>query len=221
MAAEPLAEADTLMDVRAVLALSPVIPVVTITRPNDAVPLADALLAGGIAVIEITLRAEGAMRAIEAVRKVCPQMHVGAGTVWTVEQARDASRAGAEFLVSPGIAEPVLDVAAEQALPYLPGAQTPSEAARLVARGARAIKFFPAAPAGGPAALKALAAVFPDLKFCPTGGISEATAPDYLALSCVPCVGGSWLVAEPLLAARDWKAVTTLSRRAAALGRPG
>lgn len=215
-----LVTSHDLTDIRAALELSPVIPVATISRVADAVPLAEALLDGGVPVIEITLRADAALAAIEAVRKHCPDMYVGAGTVWTAEQAMRAASAGAEFLVSPGMADSVQDVASSLRLPYLPGAQTATEIARLVARGMRAAKFFPAGPAGGPAALKALAAVFPDMLFCPTGGISEANALDYLSLPFVPCVGGSWLVAEPLLAAQNWTAVRALANRAAQLGKP-
>lgn len=209
--------ATDLTDIGAVLSLSPVIPVATIQRPADAVPLAEALLEGGVAVIEVTLRSEAALAAIEAIRKACPDMCVGAGTLWTAEQAMRAASAGAEFAVSPGIADAVQDVAASLRLPYLPGAQTASEMAHLVRRGVRAAKFFPAGSAGGPAAVAALAAVFPELRFCPTGGISEATASDYLKLTCVPCVGGSWLATSALLAAQDWAAITEIASRAGAL----
>lgn len=219
MTPEPLVTSSDLTDVRAALALSPVIPVATISRLGDAVPLAEALLDGGVSVIEVTLRADAALAAIEAIRKHCPEMYVGAGTVWSAEQAMRAASAGAEFLVSPGLADAVQDIASSLRLPHLAGGQTASELAHLVARGARAAKFFPAGPAGGPAAIKALAAVFPDLLFCPTGGVSEANAAEYLQLPCVPCVGGSWLVAEPLLAEQNWTAVRTLAMRAAQLGK--
>lgn len=219
MTPEPLTSANDLTDIRAALELSPVIPVATISRVGDAVPLAEALLDGGVPVIEITLRADAALAAIEAVRKHCPDMYVGAGTVWTAEQAMRAASAGAEFLVSPGMAEPVHDIANSLRLPYLPGAQTATELARLVSRGVRAAKFFPAAPAGGPAAIKALAAVFPDMKFCPTGGVSEANARDYLALPYVPCVGGSWLCADALIKEQNWTAVRAFASRAAQLGK--
>src|SRR5262249_49860139 len=124
--------------------LSPVIPVATIARPTDAVPLAEALLEGGVGVIEVTLRSDAALAAIEAIRNACPDMCVGAGTLWTAEQTLQAAAAGAEFLVSPGVADAVQDIAASQRLPYLPGAQTASEIAHLVGRGVRAVKFFPA-----------------------------------------------------------------------------
>ncbi len=215
--APPAAAAADSTDVRAVLELSPVIPVATIGRPDDAVPLAEALLEGGVAVIEVTLRSDAALAAIEAIRRECPDMAVGAGTIWTAQHALQAASAGAEFLVSPGVTDAVGDIAASQRLAYLPGAQTATEIAHLVGRGAKAVKFFPAGPAGGTAALGALAAVFPGLEFCPTGGISEASARDYLALECVPCVGGSWLAPAALLDRHDWSAIQTLAARAAAL----
>lgn len=208
-------------DVTAVMALSPVIPVATIDAVDGAVPLASALLRGGVPVIEITLRSPAALAAIDAIRQECPEMCVGVGTVWTSEQAMRAASAGAEFIVSPGIADAVQSVASSLGLPYLPGAQTASEIAHLVGRELRAVKFFPAAPAGGVAALGALSAVFPDLNFCPTGGVNEATAAEYLKLPAVPCVGGSWLVSGTLLGNRDWARVEFLARRAAELRTAG
>jgi 2-dehydro-3-deoxyphosphogluconate aldolase/(4S)-4-hydroxy-2-oxoglutarate aldolase len=219
MDAETLAPSADLTDIASTLDLSPVIPVVTIARESDAVPLAEALLAGGIPVIEVTLRSPAALGAIELIRKDCPSMCVGAGTLLTPEQTLQAASAGAEFIVSPGIADAVQDVTRSLRLPYLPGAQTASEMAHLVRRGVKAAKFFPAAPAGGPAAVAALAAVFQDLKFCPTGGINETTAPNYLKLDCVPCVGGSWLVTSALIAERNWSAVRNLAHRAAGLAK--
>jgi 2-dehydro-3-deoxyphosphogluconate aldolase/(4S)-4-hydroxy-2-oxoglutarate aldolase len=209
--------ATDLTDIGAVLNLSPVIPVATIPLPADAVPLAEALLEGGVGVIEVTLRSDAALAAIEAIRRACPDMCVGAGTLWTAEQTLQAAGAGAEFLVSPGVVDAVQDVAASQRLPYLPGAQTATEIAHLVRRGVRAVKFFPAGPAGGPPALAALAAVFPHVQFCPTGGISESNASKYLELASVPCVGGSWLASGTLLTSRDWPAVRAAAARAAAL----
>jgi len=216
--ADSAVEGTDLTDVTAALKVSPVIPVATIARVADAVPLAEALLAGGIGVLEVTLRSDAALAAIEAIRKACPELYVGAGTLWTAEQTMRAASAGAEFIVSPGIADAVQDVTASLRLPYLPGAQTASEMAHLVRRGIKAVKFFPAGPAGGPAALTALAAVFPELVFCPTGGISEATAPEYLCLPYVPCVGGSWLVTKALLAEGNWAAIQIMASRAVLLG---
>jgi 2-dehydro-3-deoxyphosphogluconate aldolase/(4S)-4-hydroxy-2-oxoglutarate aldolase len=217
MTAEMLAPSSNPSDITATLALSPVIPVVTIQREADAVPLSEALLRGGISIIEVTLRSAAALGAIEAIRKDCPTMCVGAGTLWTAEQTLQAASAGAEFIVSPGIADAVQDVTRSLKLPYLPGAQTASEVAHLVRRGLKATKFFPAGPAGGPAAVAALSDVFPDVAFCPTGGVGATTAPAYLKLSCVPCVSGSWLTTGPLLAERNWKAVQELAQRASQL----
>ncbi len=219
MNVETLVPSADLTDIAATLELSPVIPVVTITRESDAVPLAEALLTGGISIIEVTLRTAAALGAIELIRKDCPTMCVGAGTVLTSEQTLQAASAGAEFIASPGIADAVQDVTKSLRLPYLPGAQTASEMAHLVRRGVKAVKFFPAAAAGGPAAIAAFAAVFADLKFCPTGGINETTAPNYLKLASVPCVGGSWLVSSALLAQRSWSTIRTLARRAADLAK--
>jgi len=217
MTAEMLAPSADLTDITHTLGLSPVIPVVTFQRETDAVPLAEALLRGGIAIIEVALRSAAALGAIEAIRKDCPTICVGAGSLWTAEQTLQAASAGAEFVASPGVADAVQDVTRSLKLPYLPGAQTASEVAHLVRRGFKAAKFFPAGPAGGAAAVAALSAVFPDVAFCPTGGVSATTAPTYLKLACVPCVGGSWLTPGPLLAARNWSAVQALAQRAAQL----
>jgi 2-dehydro-3-deoxyphosphogluconate aldolase / (4S)-4-hydroxy-2-oxoglutarate aldolase len=219
--AETPAPSADLTDIAAILGLSPVIPVVTITRESDAVPLAEALLTGGIPIVEVTLRSPAALGAIELIRKDCPSICVGAGTLLTSEQTLQAASAGAEFIASPCIADAVQDVTKSLRLPYLPGAQTASEMAHLVRRGVKAVKFFPAATAGGPAAVAALATVFQDLKLYPTGGISETTAPNYLKLPSVPCVGGSWLVSPALLAERSWSTVQKLARRAADLARHG
>jgi 2-dehydro-3-deoxyphosphogluconate aldolase/(4S)-4-hydroxy-2-oxoglutarate aldolase len=197
------------IDARPILELSPVIPVVTIPDASDAAALGRALLDGGIDIVEVTLRSAAGIAAIEALRADCRELCVGAGTVWTQAQTSDAIAAGAQFIVSPGFADAVLSECTDQNVPYLPGVQTVTETARLVQRGARAVKFFPASVAGGPAALKAFATVFPGLMFCPTGGITLETAPDYLALECVPCVGGGWLVPEAALASRDWDAIHT------------
>ena len=217
MTAEMLAPSADLTDITATLGLSPVIPVVTLQRETDAVPLAEALLRGGISIMEVALRSPAALGAIEAIRKDCPTMCVGAGTLWTPEQTLQAASAGAEFIASLGTVDAVQDVTRSLKLPYLPGAQTASEVAHLVRRGIKAAKFFPAGSAGGAAAVAALAAVFPDVQFCPTGGVSATTAPSYLKLSCVPCVAGSWLTPAALVAERDWPKVQELAKRAAQL----
>ncbi|MTD53581.1 bifunctional 4-hydroxy-2-oxoglutarate aldolase/2-dehydro-3-deoxy-phosphogluconate aldolase [Amycolatopsis sp. RM579] len=201
------------------LALSPVMPVVVLDDVADAVPVAQALLAGGIRVIELTLRTPVALAAIARVASEVPEIVLGAGTVTTPEQAKQATDAGAKFLVTPGSTERVLEAAFGSGLPFLPGAGTVSEAMRLAEQGLTALKFFPAEPSGGLAYLKALADPLPQLRFCPTGGISAQSAPSYLALSTVGCVGGSWLTPKDALVAKDFDRVTALAREAATLAR--
>jgi 2-dehydro-3-deoxyphosphogluconate aldolase/(4S)-4-hydroxy-2-oxoglutarate aldolase len=200
------------------LNLSPVMPVVVIDDAADAVPVARALVAGGIGVIELTLRTPVAIEAIERVASEVPDIVVGAGTVTTAEQAKQAAVAGASFLVTPGCTERVLEAAFATGLPFLPGAGTVSEAMRLSELGLTALKFFPAEPSGGAAYLKAVAGPLPGLRFCPTGGITPENAPRYLALPNVGCVGGSWLTPRDALSAKDFARVEALARQAAALG---
>ncbi|MES1927961.1 keto-hydroxyglutarate-aldolase/keto-deoxy-phosphogluconate aldolase [Salinisphaera dokdonensis CL-ES53] len=204
-------------ETRDVMAIAPVIPVVVVPDAASGVEIARALVAGGIGVIEVTLRTEAGLAAIEAIANEVDGICVGAGTVWTAAQAARAIDAGAEFMVSPGIADEVNGVAQTRDVAYLPGAQTVSEIAHLRRQGVDATKLFPASVVGGPAAIKAFLSVFPDLVFCPTGGIKEDTANDYLALDCVPCVGGSWLVSADAVNAGDWEAVRAAAERAAAL----
>ncbi|AWN16667.1 bifunctional 4-hydroxy-2-oxoglutarate aldolase/2-dehydro-3-deoxy-phosphogluconate aldolase [Salinisphaera sp. LB1] len=181
--------ADTL----AIMKMSPVIPVVTIHSVDDAVAMARDMYDGGLKTIEITQRTQVALEAVRAIAQAVPDLCLGVGTVWTAAQAHEALDAGAQFIVSPGIADEVGAVCRDADLPYLPGAQTVSEVAHLVRQGWQQIKLFPASVIGGPSAIKAYAAVFPDVRFCPTGGITEQSAPDYLKLPSIPCVGGSWL----------------------------
>ncbi|MEU8637316.1 bifunctional 4-hydroxy-2-oxoglutarate aldolase/2-dehydro-3-deoxy-phosphogluconate aldolase [Amycolatopsis sp. NPDC048633] len=178
------------------LELSPVMPVVVIDDAADAVPTARALLAGGIGVIELTLRTPAALSAIERVAAEVPDIVIGAGTVTSPDQAKQAADAGAKFLVTPGCTDAVVDACFETGLPFLPGASTVSEAMKLAERGLTALKFFPAEASGGVAYLKSIAGPLPSLKFCPTGGITVASAPSYLALPNVGCIGGSWLTAS-------------------------
>jgi 2-dehydro-3-deoxyphosphogluconate aldolase/(4S)-4-hydroxy-2-oxoglutarate aldolase len=199
------------------LALSPVVPVVVVDDAAHAVPLARALLRGGIRVIELTLRTPAALSAIERVAAEVPDIVVGAGTVTRPEHAERAAKAGAAFLVTPGSTDRVLDAAEDTGLPFLPGAATVSEAMRLTERGLTALKFFPAEAAGGADYLKSLGGPLPDLRFCPTGGITPESAPRYLALPNVGCVGGSWLAPKDALEAGDWERVEELARAAAAL----
>jgi 2-dehydro-3-deoxyphosphogluconate aldolase/(4S)-4-hydroxy-2-oxoglutarate aldolase len=199
------------------LAASPVVPVLAIDALASALPLARALVAGGLPVLEITLRTPAALEIIRAIGGEIEGAVVGAGTVLTPEQYRDAARAGARFAVSPGATRALLDVADAGSVPFLPGAATSSEVMRLLERGYGCLKFFPAEPAAGVAYLQALAAPLPAARFCPTGGIDAARAPAYLALPNVVCVGGSWVAPRAAVAAGDWPAITRLALAAAAL----
>ncbi|GHF06242.1 2-dehydro-3-deoxy-phosphogluconate aldolase [Amycolatopsis deserti] len=200
-----------------VLELSPVLPVVVVDDAADAVPLAKALVAGGIRAIELTLRTPAGLAAIERVAAEVPDIVVGAGTVVTPEQARQAADAGSAFLVTPGCTDRLLEAVTATDLPFLPGVSTVSEAMRVAEHGITALKFFPAEASGGVAYLKALAGPLPQLRFCPTGGVSVANAPKYLALSTVGCVGGSWLTPAEAIAAGDFGRIEQLAREAAAL----
>ncbi|WP_329058481.1 bifunctional 4-hydroxy-2-oxoglutarate aldolase/2-dehydro-3-deoxy-phosphogluconate aldolase [Amycolatopsis sp. NBC_01480] len=200
------------------LELSPVMPVVVIDDVDDAVPAARALLAGGIRVIELTLRTPVALAAIERVAAEVPDIVIGAGTVTSPDQAKQSADAGAKFLVTPGSTDTVLEAAFATGLPFLPGAATVSEAMRLAERGLTALKFFPAEASGGVDYLKSIAGPLPSLRFCPTGGITPANAEAYLALPNVGCIGGSWLTPKKTLAAKDFATVESLAAEAAKFG---
>jgi 2-dehydro-3-deoxyphosphogluconate aldolase/(4S)-4-hydroxy-2-oxoglutarate aldolase len=197
--------------------LAPVIPVVVIDDPRAAVPMARALVAGGVPAIEVTLRTSAALEAVRAIAAEVEGAVVGVGTVLVEADLRAAQAAGARFAVSPGATAKLLDAAADIALPLLPGAATASEAMALLERGYTQLKFFPALPAGGARLLAAWAGPLPQLRFCPTGGISLANAAEFLALPNVLCVGGSWLTPADKLAAGDWAGIEQLARTAAAL----
>lgn len=200
-----------------IVTLAPVVPVVIIDDVSRAVPLARSLVRGGLPVIEITLRTPAALDAIRAIADEVAEAVVGVGTVLDPAQLVAARDAGARFAVSPGATETLLDAAAIEGLPLLPGVATASEAMALIERDCRFAKFFPAEPAGGLAYLSALASPLPQLKFCPTGGITLESAPKYLALSNVVCVGGSWMVAKDRIAAADWAGITAQAAAAAKL----
>lgn len=200
-----------------ILGISPVIPVVVINNAEAAVPLAQALARGGVGVIEITLRTDAAVKAVERVAAEVPEIRVGAGTVTTPQQVRAVTRAGASFLVLPGSPDRLLSAAIDSGLPLLPGASTLTEMMRLVEHGCEALKFFPAEPSGGRDFLAAVAGPLPHIRFCPTGGINEATAPAYLSLPNVDCVGGSWLTPQVAIETCDWNCIESLARRAARL----
>lgn len=200
-----------------VLDLAPVVPVVVVEDAADAVPLARALVAGGLPAIEVTLRTPAALDAIRAIAGEVRDAVVGAGTVITPEQVGDAVAAGARFLVSPGWTDVLLEAMRGPGVPFLPGVSTASEVVALLERGVREMKFFPAQAAGGTAYLKSLAGPLPQARFCPTGGIGPESAPEYLALPNVGCVGGSWMLPADAVAARDWARVEALARGAAGL----
>ncbi|WP_330437067.1 bifunctional 4-hydroxy-2-oxoglutarate aldolase/2-dehydro-3-deoxy-phosphogluconate aldolase [Streptomyces griseoaurantiacus] len=202
-----------------VLDLAPVLPVVVVDDAAEAVPLARALVAGGLPAIEVTLRTPAALDAIRAVAEAVPDAVVGAGTVLTPAQVTRCVEAGARFLVSPGWTETLLAAMTASGVPFLPGVSTASEVVALLERGVTEMKFFPAEAAGGTAYLKSLAGPLPGVRFCPTGGIGPGTAPAYLALPNVGCVGGSWMVPADAVAAGDWARVERLAREAAALRR--
>jgi 2-dehydro-3-deoxyphosphogluconate aldolase/(4S)-4-hydroxy-2-oxoglutarate aldolase len=194
------------------LSVAPVIPVVDVHDVELAVPLARALHAGGVPIIEITLRSDAALDAVRAVAAEVPEMLVGAGTVCSAEQAKLATEAGASFLVSPGSTDRLLDACEDSGLPFLAGTATPSDMLRLLERGITQAKLFPAVALGGVALLRAVHGPMPQLRFCATGGISHLTAQDFLALPNVGCVGGSWLTPTAVVESRDWGAVTALAR---------
>jgi len=207
------------VDIAAIAARAPVIPVLTIDRVADAVPLARALVKGGLPVLEVTLRTPAALDAIKAMATEVPDAFLGAGTVLDANQVDQARRAGARFLVSPGCTRTLAQAATASGLPFLPGVQTVSEAMVLGEQGFRLMKFFPAAQAGGVGWLKAVAAPLAGLSFCPTGGIGADSAPSYLALANVACVGGSWVAPGDAVAAGDWPRVERLAAAAAKLKR--
>ena len=202
------------LSVEDVVGLAPVIPVVVIEDLADAVPLADALVRGGLPAIEVTLRTPAAAAAIERIAAEVPGAVVGAGTVTTTRQVAEAVGAGARFLVSPGATPTLLDALQASGVPFLPGTATASDIVALLERDITYAKLFPAEVVGGVTALKAFAGPFPQMRFCPTGGINPSNAPEYLALPNVVCVGGSWMIQSG-----DWNAVEAAAEQAASLVR--
>jgi 2-dehydro-3-deoxyphosphogluconate aldolase / (4S)-4-hydroxy-2-oxoglutarate aldolase len=199
----------------------PVIPVVILDDVSKAVPLARALVAGGLRVVEITMRTNAALGAIEAIASEVEDAVVGAGTVLSKGQLVASEKAGARFFVSPGASPDVLAAARDAAVPLMPGAATASEVMTLMDEGYTIQKYFPAEPGGGLAYLKALASPFPAIHFCPTGGIGAGNAAEYLALSNVVCVGGAWVAPGDAIAAGDWGRIERLAREAASLRKSG
>jgi 2-dehydro-3-deoxyphosphogluconate aldolase/(4S)-4-hydroxy-2-oxoglutarate aldolase len=208
---------DAPLDPLSLVDHGPVIPVIVLERAVDAVPLARALVAGGVRVLEVTLRTPAALACIGAIARDVPEAIVGAGTVRSAADAQAARRAGARFAVSPGFTREVAQACRDAALPLLPGVATASEVMAANAEGFRFLKFFPATAAGGIPMLKALAGPFPDVVFCPTGGITPQAAPDFLALPNVAVCGGSWLTPAEAVDAGDWARITALAHAAADL----
>lgn len=204
----------TLLDI---MRTSPVIPVIAIDNIEHAVPLAKALVAGGIRVLEVTLRTEYGIPAIRAMAEQVPDAIVGVGTLTQPEEFAAARDAGAVFGVSPGLTPALIDAAKRSGLPLLPGVMTPSEVMAAREAGFRQLKLFPAVPAGGIGMLNAIAGPLPDVTFCPTGGISQETASQFLACKNVACVGGSWLTPKNAMKSGDWQQITELARAASAL----
>jgi 2-dehydro-3-deoxyphosphogluconate aldolase/(4S)-4-hydroxy-2-oxoglutarate aldolase len=201
-----------------ILDLSPVVPVVVLDDVETAVPVARALVGGGIRVIELTLRTPVALAAIERIASGVQEIVVGAGTVVDADQAKAAAAAGAQFLVSPGSTPALLDAMTDTGLPVLPGCATISEVMALRERGITEVKFFPAQASGGTAFLAAVHGPLPDVRFCPTGGITAANARDYLAQPNVGCVGGSWLTPADAVRTADWERITALASAARQFG---
>lgn len=197
-----------------ILTQSPVVPVIVIQKLEQAVPLAKALIAGGIRVLEVTLRTDCAVDAIELIAKEVPEAIVGAGTVINKQQMKAVTDAGAQFIISPGITEPLLREGIDNKIPFIPGISTVSELMLGMSYGLRQFKFFPAEANGGVKALQAISGPFPQIRFCPTGGITPNNYRDYLALKSVLCVGGSWLLPADAIANGEWDKITELAKQA-------
>ena len=208
---------DAAKQTREICALAPIVPVLVVEDAAQGAPLAEALIAGGLPALEVTLRTPAALDVIRAMAQV-PGGFVGAGTLVTREDVRAAKEAGATFGVSPGATDALIAACEEEGLPLLPGAATASEAMALLARGYDMLKFFPAEASGGAPALKAIGAPLPQISFCPTGGVSPGNAQSYLSLSNVVCAGGSWVAPKDLVEAEKWSEIEALAREAAKLG---
>ena len=203
--------------IKDIMAISPIVPVMVINNVEHAVPLAKALVKGGLKVLEITLRTPAALESIRRIKAEVPDAVVGAGTIINVETLNKAIEAGAEFIVSPGTTNTMIDAAIATGVPLLPGVANPSEAMRLLEKGITEMKFFPAEAAGGVPMLKSIGAPIPQISFCPTGGVSQKNVKEYYNLPNVACVGGSWMCAANLVDAENWDEITRLSIEAIAL----
>jgi len=206
------------MNIQNIIAAGRIMPVIVIDKSRDASALGNALLEGGIKTAEVTLRTPEALDAIEAMAKACPDLLVGAGTVMSAENAARVRDAGGGFAVSPGATDTLIEGCKAASLPLLPGASTVSEMMALGEKGFSVLKFFPATAAGGLNFLKALISPLPQFQFCPTGGITLATAPDWLALGNIPCLGSSWVAPQKLIAEQNFKAISENARAASQIG---
>ena len=206
-----------LREIQEILGAGPAIPILTLDHVQDVRPLAEALLEGGLRVLEVTLRSEAGFWAIAAIARDCPGLIVGAGTVLLEEQVNRAADCGAQFLVSPGVTQNVARAASARGIALLPGIATASDIMRGRELGFTAFKFFPAEASGGVAMLKAFDGPFPNVRFCPTGGVGPSNARGYLALSNVSCVAGSWLAPSDAIEAKDWNRIRALARDASRL----
>ena len=203
--------------IKDIMNTSPVIPVMVINKLEHAVPLANALVEGGLKVLEITLRTPIALEAIKRIKAEVPGAIVGAGTVINLETLNQVIDAGSEFIVSPGVTDTLIDAALKSGTPILPGVVTPSEVMNLLEKGITEMKFFPAEAAGGIPMVKSIGGPLPQVTFCPTGGVSPNNAADYLALSNVACVGGSWMAPASLVDAEDWDEIKRLTIEAVSI----
>lgn len=201
-------------DVFATLGNNPVIPVLVVENAEHAVPMAKALVAGGLTALEVTLRTKSAIEVVERIAAEVPEAIIGVGTVTRPEQFELVKRAGAQFVVSPGLTPTLAQAAKDNEMPFLPGAVTASEIIMAMELGITDLKFFPAGTSGGPAALKGYSTVFSDVRFCPTGGVKPDNMQDYLSLPNVATVGGTWLVNADLLESGDWNGITRLASEA-------
>lgn len=203
-------------DVFAALGNNPVIPVLVVEDVAHAVPMAKALVAGGLTALEVTLRTKSAMEVVERIANEVPEAIIGVGTVTRPEQFEQVKKVGAKFVVSPGLTPTLAQAAKDNDMPYLPGAVTASEIIKAIELGITDLKFFPAGTSGGGAALKGFSSVFSEVRFCPTGGVKPDNMKDYLSLPNVATVGGTWLVTPALLAKGDWDTITRLANEAKA-----
>jgi 2-dehydro-3-deoxyphosphogluconate aldolase/(4S)-4-hydroxy-2-oxoglutarate aldolase len=205
------------LTIKEIMTISPIVPVMVINNVEHAVPLAKALVKGGLKVLEITLRTPAALESIRRIKAEVPDAIVGAGTIINIETLNQAIEAGAQFIVSPGTTDKLIDAALATGVPLLPGIANPSDAMRLLEKGITAMKFFPAEAAGGVPMLKSIGAPIPQIMFCPTGGVSQKNVKEYYRLPNVACVGGSWMCAANLVDAENWDEITRLSAEAVQL----